>query len=115
MRRQNMKGKNYTKEFKETVLREVRETNDVAQVARRHDLSTKTIYSWRKQEGSAAWNAAGAAAKRIAAYTPSPQEFKELEGENNQLKQLLGEKDLEIAILKDLIKKSQPGYRIKLR
>ena len=38
-----MKGKNYTKEFKESVLNEVRETNNVAQVARRHELSTKTI------------------------------------------------------------------------
>lgn len=110
-----MKGKNYTKDFKEAVLREVRETNDVAQVARRHDLSTKTIYSWRKQAGSAAWNAAGGTAKKIVAYTPSAQEFKELEGENSQLKQLLGEKDLEIAILRDLIKKSQPGYQIKLK
>lgn len=50
-----MKGKVYTKEFKETILQEVNETNDVAQVARRHDLSTKTIYSWRKQAGHKAW------------------------------------------------------------
>ena len=110
-----MKGKNYTKDFKEAVLQEVNETNNVAQVARRHELSSKTIYSWRKQSQSAAWNAAEGTAKKIAAYTPSAQEFKELEGENSQLKQLLGEKDLEIAILRDLVKKSQPGYRTKLR
>lgn len=49
-------------------------------------------------------------------YTPpTAQEFKELESENGQLKQILGEKDMEIAILRDLIKKSQPGYRTKLR
>jgi len=33
-----MKGKVYTKEFKEMILQEVNETNDVAQVARRHDF-----------------------------------------------------------------------------
>ena len=54
-------------------------------------------------------------AKKTAVYTPTAQEFKELESENGQLKQILGEKDLEIAILRDLIKKSQPGYRTKLR
>ena len=39
-----MKGKRYTKEFKEMVLHEANETNDVPQVARRHELSIKTIY-----------------------------------------------------------------------
>jgi len=43
-----MKGKTYTKEFKAMVLQEVIETNDVAQVAKRHDISTKSIYTWRK-------------------------------------------------------------------
>ena len=110
-----MKGKNYTKDFKEAVLREVIETNSVEQVARRHQISTKTIYAWRKQAQSKAWDITEGTAKKIIAYTPTAQEFKELEGENGQLKQLLGEKDLEIAILRDLLKKSQPGYRTKLR
>ena len=110
-----MKGKVYTKEFKEMILQETNETNDVAQVARRHDLSTKTIYNWRKQAGHKAWDVTDPTAKKTAVYTPTAQEFKELESENSQLKQILGEKDLEIAILRDLIKKSQPGYRTKLR
>ena len=109
-----MKGKIYTKEFKEMILQEVNETNDVAQVARRHDLSTKTIYNWRKQAGYKAWEVTEPTAKKTAIYTPTAQEFKELEGENGQLKKILGEKDLEIAILRDLVKKSQPGYRTKL-
>ena len=110
-----MKGKVYTKEFKEMILQETNETDDVAQVARRHDLSTKTIYNWRKQAGHKAWSVTEPTAKKMAVYTPNAQEFKELENENGQLKQILGEKDLEIAILRDLIKKSQPGYRTKLR
>ena len=110
-----MKSKNYTKEFKESILNEVRETNNVAQVARRHDLSKKTIYAWRKQANTSAWNAADGSAKKIASYTPTDQEFKQVERENNQLKQLLGEKDLEIALLREVLKKSQPGYRTKLK
>ena len=40
--------------------------------------------------------------------TVSPAESKALAQENDQLKRLLGEKDLEIAILRDLIKKKNP-------
>jgi len=110
-----MKGKVYKKDFKEMVLQEVNETNDVAQVARRHELSTKTIYSWRKQSQHKAWQVTSSDAKKTTTYTPTAQEFKEVESENTHLKQLLGEKDLEIAILRDLIKKTQPGYRTKSR
>jgi transposase len=52
-------------------------------------------------------------AKKTATYTPTAQEFKEVENQNDHLKKLLGEKDLEIAILRDLLKKTQPGCRIK--
>jgi transposase len=38
----------------------------------------------------------------------TPLETKKLSQENDQLKKLLGEKDLEIAILRDLIKKKTP-------
>ncbi|MBP2656978.1 MAG: transposase [Firmicutes bacterium] len=108
-----MKGKRYTKAFKESILQEVNESNDVAQVARRHDLSTKTIYRWRSESQHSAWAATDATAKKTVIYTPTAQEFKQVESENEHLKKLLGEKDLEIAILRDLIKKSQPGCRIK--
>ena len=108
-----MKGKTYTKEFKETVLQEVNETNDIAQVARRHGISPKTIYNWRKQSQHKAWDATAPSATKTMSYTPTAQEFKTLETQNNQLKNLLGEKELEIAILRDVLKKAQPGYRIK--
>ena len=95
------------------VMQEVNEANDVAQVARRHDLSPKTIYRWKADMKHKAWELTAPNAKKTVAYTPTSQEFKQLENENGQLKKLLGEKDLEIAILRDLLKKSQPGYRIK--
>lgn len=108
-----MKGKRYTKEFKEMVIQEANEANDVAQAARRHELDPKTIYRWRSESTHKAWRATEPAAKKTVVYTPTAQEFKEIETENGQLKKLLGEKDLEISILRDLIKKTQPGYRIK--
>ncbi|MFE9279610.1 hypothetical protein ACQKLN_24910 [Paenibacillus glucanolyticus] len=40
------------------------------------------------------WQHTYPSAKAIKAYVPSPQEFRSLEGENKQLKELLGEKDL---------------------
>jgi transposase-like protein len=71
--------------------------------------------NWRIQASHKAWEATDPNAKKTVTYTPTAQEFKEIESENGQLKKLLGEKDLEIAILRDLLKKSQPGYRKKLR
>jgi hypothetical protein len=41
------------------------------------------------------------------------KEINNVTQENDSLKKLLGEKDLEIAILKDLIKKANPQLKIK--
>lgn len=109
----DMRGKIYTKEFRETILQEANETNNIAQVARRYEISPKTIYSWKQQSKHKAWAATAANSKKIITYTPTAQEFKELETQNGQLKTLLGEKDLEIAIIRDVLKKAQPGYRTK--
>jgi len=47
--------------------------------------------------------------KQTTSYVPSAKEFREIEVENNKLKNILGEKDLETAILRDLLKKqTQP-------
>ena len=39
-----MKGKSYTKELKEEVLREVKEVGNVSLVSRRHGISKSTIF-----------------------------------------------------------------------
>jgi hypothetical protein len=41
------------------------------------------------------------------------KEINNVTQENDSLKKLIGEKDLEIAILKDLIKKANPQLKIK--
>ena len=41
-------------------------------------------------------------AKKVNVYISSPQEYQQLENENDKLKRILGEKDLEIEILRGL-------------
>lgn len=109
-----MRGKSYSKELKEEILREVKEVGNVSLVSRRHGVSKSTIFTWIKTSK----------AKDEIKVKPGRKALiegeKELEGEltevtkeNDQLKKLLGEKDLEIAILKDLIKKANPQLKIK--
>ncbi|URZ17808.1 transposase [Clostridium felsineum] len=83
-------------------------------VSRKHGISKSTIFTWIKESKN----------KNEIKLKPGRKTLvegkKELEGEitevtkeNDHLKKLLGEKDLEIAILKDLIKKSNPQLKIK--
>ena len=44
-----MRGKTYTKELKEEILREVKEVGNVSLVARRHGISKSTIFTWIKE------------------------------------------------------------------
>jgi len=110
-----MKRNRYTVEFKQQVVREVQEVGNAAQVARRYDLNPPLIYRWMSESKHRKWFEAGPEAKRVQAYTPTPREFESLEHENDKLKKLLGEKDLEIEILRDLLKKRDPAYRTKLK
>ncbi len=105
----------YPKEFKEQVLKEVEEIGSVPQVAKRHGLSDKSVYRWINQAKHKDWNETAGGAKKTTSYIPSAQEFKGLESENQALKQRLGEKDLEVAILRDLLKKTNPAILKKLK
>lgn len=110
-----MQRKRYTVEFKEQVLKEVREVGNASQVARRHGLTPKIVHNWMAKSKHQDWQSAAREAKKVTSYVPSPAEFKELETENDKLKKILGDKDLEIAILRDLVKKANPAYRTKLK
>lgn len=110
-----MERKRHTQEFKQQVIREVTEVGSQVEVARRHGLDPKLISRWVRESKHRSWEQAALDAKRVATYTPSPKEFREIEDQNDQLKKLLGEKDLEIQILRDLLKKTNPAYRTKLK
>lgn len=97
----------YTPEFKAQVLQECQEVGNVAVVARRHNISPNTIHTWRRkvrQTGS-------------TESLPSDEKnrIKELENrldkvstENDRLKKIVAEKELELNILEDLRNSTNP-------
>ncbi|QHZ55179.1 transposase [Brevibacillus sp. NSP2.1] len=108
-----MQRRRYSIEFKQQLIQEAHEVGNASQVARRHGIDPKMLYRWIRDSKHADWQNTSSEAKAVTSYTPSPGEFRELETENDKLKKLLGEKDLEIAILRDLVKKVNPAYRTK--
>ncbi|WP_139903953.1 transposase [Clostridium thermarum] len=109
-----MRGKTYTKELKEEILREVQEVGNVSLVSRRHGISKSTIFTWiRESEKRNEIKVKPGRKALVEGEKELENELTEVTKQNDQLKKLLGEKDLEIAILKDLIKKSNPQLKIK--
>ncbi|MEK4176575.1 transposase [Aeribacillus sp. FSL K6-1305] len=96
-----MKRRKHSKEFKLQVVKEALEVGNKALVARRYELSPNLVQRWVKAYEE------GQLGQETVTHSSSA-EIKRLEEENEQLKKLLGEKDLEIAILRDLIKKKNP-------
>ncbi len=104
-----MQRRKHSAEFKQQVVQEAIETGNKALVARRHELSPNLVNKWVKafqEQGNLDYSV-----QEIV----SPLEIKQLEDENDQLKKLLGEKDLEIAILRDVLKKKNPHLLKRLK
>lgn len=95
-----MKGKAHSEELKQQLLWEVEETGDISLVARNHGIALTTISGWMKSK------AVSVSRSPKTSNFNSSNQLKEVEKENDKLKKILGEKDLEIAILKDLLKKT---------
>jgi transposase-like protein len=73
-----------------TILREADE-KPVPEVAKRHGVSAQTIYGWRKHFGTLE----PADVKRL----------RQLEQENDRLKRLVADRDLELQVLKEISRK----------
>ena len=82
-----MKRTRFTEEQMVAILREA-DRSSVAEAAKKNKVSEQTIYSWRKHFGELA----PVDVKRLRA----------LEAENNRLKRLLAERDLDISVLKEI-------------
>ena len=98
-----MVRRQFTREQKLQIVREVLETGSASMVARRHDIRDSIVSRWVrkfKELGEGAFDNA-----RRGVEGREPAEYRALATENERLKRLLGEKDLEIAILRDLVKK----------
>jgi len=99
-----MQRKKYSPEFKQQIIKEVREVGNGSLVARKHGINQNIVNRWVRQSRS---NGASHSAH------PIPQNHKQILAENEQLKKLLGKKELEIEILRDLLKKTNPQLKIK--
>lgn len=87
--------KTWTVEQKLTIiLATIREEQSVTALARQYGLSEQQIYRWKAQFLEGGRQALGGA--------KAPKADPHLHSENEQLKRLLGEKTLEIDILKKL-------------
>jgi putative transposase len=84
--------KRFTEEQIVSILREAESGHKtVAELARHHGVSEPTFYSWRRKYGGM--------------EQAEVRRLRELEKDNARLKRLLAERDLEIDVIKEFLKK----------
>ncbi len=96
-----MGKKQYSDEFKELIIKECQETGNVALVARRHEMSANTIHTWLSKYRKNGSVKTLPKAKDVRQKVLEKQ-LKEVSTENDRLKRLLADKELELAILREL-------------
>lgn len=103
-----MKKRKWSKEEKLVILKEV-EANGLEVTLRKHGVYPSTYYSWRKklsQEGEAGLGDQERR-RKDGAY------IRKLEDEVSLLKELLADREMEIALKDELLKKKYPWARKK--
>lgn len=87
-----MKKKRYDAEQIVSILREAEKgVSSVGDVCRRHEVSEATYYRWRRVYGDM--------------KVPEIRRLRELEQENARLKRIVAERDLEIDVMKEIVRK----------
>lgn len=94
-------------EFRKRIVEECFEVGNVSLVCRRHGLSPGTVYRWvRKQKTTGSPESLPRETQEKMSEMSS--RVKHLSGENAILKKVVAEKEVEIAILRELLEKVNP-------
>lgn len=103
-----MEKRKWSKEEKLKILQEV-DANGLQVTLRKHGLYPATYYSWRKK-----LQLSGEAGLDVQGRQRQDQQYiRQLEDEVCLLKQLLAEREMEIALRDELLKKKYPWARKK--
>lgn len=99
--------KRYDSAFKEQVISECLEVGDIALVARRHGLSKNTVRSWISASRRAGF-VRPLSKGRDARISDLEKRPETVSTENDRLKRLVAEKELELAVLRELRDRVNP-------
>jgi putative transposase len=93
-----MKYKKWTLEQKLEIL-SISEEIGIVESCRKHGVSTGTFYSWKKK-----FEHKGEAGLKVT-YDPKSKELKASEEENRVLRKLLSDREIELEVQRELLKK----------
>ncbi len=103
-----LKNRKYSDSFKEKAANEAIEVGNRAAVARKYGISSSVISKWIKGlniETPMDKMTNKAVGNRKEELLTDFKDIDKIEGQNLKLKKLIGDKELEIEILRDLLKK----------
>jgi len=102
-----MAKRNFSEELKTQVVKEAMETGNCSLVARKYELSPSLVARWvRKGKENPMQGMINKGLGSNKDLKKAAKEKQEVEEQNQKLKKLIGEKELEIEILRDLLKKT---------
>ena len=101
-------AKKYTKEEKLKILKEAK-SHGVNVTLEKYDLYPATYYYWKKK-----YEAMGSEGMDHGMTKERLRRIKQLEKENEALKQIIAEKELESKLKDELLKKKYPHLRRKI-